>query len=234
MYDGRLNVTTIFFGFLGLSADSIAQQNTWMTTPEYSYNITFQATTEAILNMGGNAFAFGNGNTTEWGLPSAKTSGSFSLNGKSLQIDPGNSFTWYDRQFSYGVPLNGNWTWFELHFGDIKASVWAIDSPIPERSVWRFATVRTQSGHAILPYNLTSFFNETWTSPASNLTYPLRWKLDFENGDHLDIRTTRPDQEIAGANATRDFAYEGYIEVKGSFLGAESGFGVAEMVTLTV
>ncbi|KAH6986570.1 hypothetical protein BKA56DRAFT_312224 [Ilyonectria sp. MPI-CAGE-AT-0026] len=229
--DNRLSIDYPSFGFKALTDDSVSKIQAWGERPDFGFNLTFEATTQVLVNNGGGTWNWGTGNTTEWALPSCRTTGTLTLDEKVLTIDPANSFTWYDRQFSHGAPL-GNWTWFELNFpkSEIKASIWAIDSNEPSPGNWRFATVRTKTGLEILTIDFDSSKDKTWTSPDSNITYPLQWDLKFSNGDYLSISSMRPEQEMYGNRSATDIAYEGGVVAKGSFMGQKTGFGVVEIV----
>ncbi|PVH69513.1 hypothetical protein DL98DRAFT_661631 [Cadophora sp. DSE1049] len=225
------NITLPHFTFLSTSPDSISQLQTSMTTPDYSYQLFFNATSKSLINMGGNPWNFGYGDTVEVGLPACQTSGSLTVNGKTITVDPTNSFTWYDRQMASGGPL-GNWTWFQLHFpgSDIKASVWALDSSQPDAErEFRFATVRNGDQTGIIPTTLTSDYSQKFTSTNSNVTYPLSWTLDFGASGYLTLASARPDQEMAGATVVTDFAYEGFVTATGCFMGLTEAYGVVEM-----
>ncbi|ETS79025.1 hypothetical protein PFICI_08878 [Pestalotiopsis fici W106-1] len=222
------------YGFRSTSADSISEMSTFAeTNASFAFNISWKATSQTLLNGGSGIIAFGAGpaNATEWGLPACQSSGTLTLNGTTHVIDADNSFTWFDRQVSFGAPKN--WTWFELNFpgSAIKASVWAYDLGVTGQSPYQFATVRVGHSMQVLAYTWTPNMKNTWVSPKSGLVYPLEWTLDFENGDYLDVQSIRPDQEMYGSNALVDSAYEGFITVRGRFQGQESGFGVVEMVT---
>lgn len=204
-------------------------------SPEsYSYNFSWEATSKVLLNGGGGAFTFGPGyaNSTEWALPACKTAGTLTLDNTVLIVDPANSFTWYDHQKGAGAPRN--WTWFELHFSSssIKASIWAYDLGDPSTR-YRFGTFRVgKDSQYLLAFDLTPNMSDIWTSPNSNITYPLSWRLDFENGDHLLVKSVRPDQEIYGPRQLSYTVYAGFVTTSGNFLGHQMGYGVVEMITL--
>lgn len=221
------------YGFRSTSNDSISSMYTWAdTNASFSFNISWEATSHSLLNGGSGVIAFGEGpiNATEWATPAASAAGSLTLNGTVHEIDTDNSFTWYDRQISYGAPRN--WTWFELNFpgSDLKASVWAGDHA--DGATFRFGTVRAGESMLVLAYDLVCDMSSAWTSPSTGLTYPLRWTLRFENGDYLDVESVRDDQEMYGPDNLSDSAYEGFVVASGSFMGQESAFGVVEMVTV--
>ncbi|KAH6698488.1 hypothetical protein BKA61DRAFT_707214 [Leptodontidium sp. MPI-SDFR-AT-0119] len=232
--NGVLDIDTGFFGFKGLSSDSISRQNAYFNTPQFSYNITWDTTaTKPLLNAGGLPFLWGSGNTTQYSFPSCATVGTLTVGGTALTIDPANSFTWYDRQISYGGPV-GNTTWWQLNFANgMKASIWAVDSGEPFPLTLRFATVRDRFGdQTVIPYTVTIDHAYDWVSSNSNKTYPQRWTLNFANGDHLYLKSVVGDQEIYGPGAAANTLYEGFITAEGSFMGQRSAFGVAEMAWL--
>ncbi|TDZ14919.1 Kievitone hydratase [Colletotrichum orbiculare MAFF 240422] len=221
------------YAFGSKSADSVASMYTYAHTDKsFSFDLEWTLSSRVMLNGGSGIIPFGAVpvNATEWGVPAGRTEGTITIDNKTIAVDPENSFTWYDRQISHGAPKN--WTWFELNFpgSAIKASVWAWDLPGHETA--RFATVRVGDSYHVLTHKLDFDSARTWTSPNSNITYPLAWNITFENGDHLSITSLRDDQEMYGGKALVDSAYEGFIEVKGSFFGQEEGFGVVEIVSV--
>ncbi|KAJ4239528.1 hypothetical protein NW757_012635 [Fusarium falciforme] len=232
---GPINADFGTHGFVSTSDDSVSKMYAYAdTNASFAFNISWQATSKLVLNGGAGTIAFGPGptNATEWGLPAGKTTGSLTLNGTDVDIDPKNSFTWYDRQISYGAPRN--WTWFQLHFpgSDIKASIWAFKMGPPDDTTYQFATVRQGDSQLVLAYNLIPDMKNTWTSPNSGLVYPLSWRLEFENGDYVVVKSVRPDQEMYGPEDLVDSAYEGFITASGKFFGQKKGFGVVELVTV--
>jgi len=231
--NGIFDVSFTNFTYESLTPDSYNTMHTYAKTPFYTYNLTWEATSETILNWGGNNWTIGTGVTVEWGLPACKTQGEFSIgDGAPLRVDPARSFTWYDRQQVTGVPRN--WTWFELHFpgSHTKASIWAIDDF--DASEERFATFRTSSGTRLVPWTLITDPQSIWVSPKSNVTYYTRWTADFGNGNRLDITSVKTDQEIFGsANVSALNAYEGFVEARGMWDGVkyDDVYGLVEQVT---
>ncbi|KAL3417328.1 kievitone hydratase [Phlyctema vagabunda] len=221
------------YTFGSTSNDSISNMYaTVKTNASFSFDLQWETKTKVLLNGGAGVISFGPGptNATELGFPGCKSTGSLTLNGTDIAIDPARSFTWYDRQLSYGA--GKNWTWFEVNFPgtDIKASIWSY--LLPDDTVWSYATVRRGESILVLAYDLVPDMSNVWVSPKSNFVYPLSWRLNFENGDFLDIVSVRADQEMYGPNNLVDSAYEGFITVSGKFLGQAKGFGVVELVTI--
>lgn len=216
-----------------LSADNYSIMRTTSDNGENSLNLTWSSDRPILYNMGLGYFKFGSTFAHEWSMPSGRTEGTLTLDGKEVTIDPDNSFTWYDRQWQ-GQGTPANWTWFELHLpGDVKASIWAWNSTIPEQQT-RAGTFQYPDGSTkILTFTLTHH-SRYWTSPNTNFTYPLNWELAFDNGDNLQVSSIYYDQELAGDTPVAT-AYEGFALVSGTFNGVEtsSGFGLVEMATFS-
>lgn len=196
------------------------------STEHYAYNLTVKATSRAILNAGTGLFSWGAGKTWQWSLPSCETSGTLTVGDSVLEVDGDRSLTWYDRQFGDGGP--DTFTWFGIQFpgSNIRASVWVSDNDVPEQRL-RFATVRTDYGLSMVRVNVTEDPEYTWTSPNSNNTYHTKWRLDFGNGDFLDVESVREDQEIYSEDSW--VASTAFASVKGSFFGQETGYAILDV-----
>jgi predicted secreted hydrolase len=225
------------YGFGATSEDKISSLYAFNSVKDYPYDLTFEAKSKVLLNGGNGVITFGQGytNSTEWAIPALKTNGTFSVGEGKFQVDAAKSFTWYDRQAGNGAPQS--WAWFQLHFPGtaIKASIWAYDLAAPAGPTEnRFATIRFgEEAHLVLPYTLIASTTNVWKSDHTNVTYPLSWTLNFENGDKLEDNSVRGDQEIyGGREQIGNSVYAGFIEAKGKFLGQHAGFGVVEMIQL--
>ncbi|KAH6984385.1 hypothetical protein BKA56DRAFT_315064 [Ilyonectria sp. MPI-CAGE-AT-0026] len=217
------------------SEDRISTMYNHVSTKDYTFNFTLEASSKVILNAGGGAFTFGQGysNTTQWSLPSCKTRGTITVGDKAIKVNPSKSFTWYDHQKGGGAPQN--WTWFELHFpgSSVKASIWVYNLPQLSATTYQFATVRIgEESQYIVALEMMANMDNTWTSPKTNITYPLSWTLKFENGDRLVVKSVLPDQEIYGSKQLADTVYAGYATASGRFFGQKTGYGVVEMIAI--
>lgn len=215
--------------FYGLSSDSVSTMRTTGEAPGLSYDITWDSSSLVIYDGGTGTYSFGTAPANQWSMPAGRTRGNIALNGTTINIDPSNSLTWYDRQWQDGGPVLGNWTWFELHFQDpsVRASISAIDENTEPMNVTRFANIRTPVGTHVLPFTMNPDYTSSWYSECSNITYPLAWTLEFLSGESLLVKSIKPDQEICGQGGV---AYEGFIEVTGSVLGYTASFGLVELV----
>ncbi|UQC84518.1 uncharacterized protein CLUP02_10015 [Colletotrichum lupini] len=201
--NGLLDIEVEGSAFKSASSDSFSSLNTWGKYDTYAFNLTFDASSPVMLNGGG----------------------SFTINGTTLEVDPTKSLTWYDRQHGAGGP--NNFTWFGLNFpSGIRASIWYSDTAEPSQQL-RFATIRAEDGLHIVRFKMVPGNATTWTSPVTNTTYAQDWKLFFDNGDSLSIKSIRQDQE-KGSGAGR--FYSGVVEAEGSLFGQEKGFGFVDIV----
>ncbi|KAJ4337894.1 hypothetical protein N0V95_008208 [Ascochyta clinopodiicola] len=225
--NGKMNIKAPGFELSSNSNDSISTMISRGSTDHYKYNLTVSATSRVILNAGTGVFAWGNGNTSQWSLPSCQTSGTLTVGDAVLQINGDRSMTWYDRQWGYGG-VDSEFTWFGIQFpgSDVRASVWLSDNEVPQQRL-RFATVRTEYGLQIVRFNVTVEPENVWTSGNSNYTYTTRWFLDFDNGDFLDIISVRNDQEIYSKNTL--FATSAFATVRGRFFGQKTGFALLDI-----
>ncbi|KAE8334488.1 Kievitone hydratase [Aspergillus arachidicola] len=230
--DSHLKATVKNNGFEGLSDDNIAQMRTFSNDDTITFDLTYNATTSAIVDGAVGLFAFGNGFTYEWGLPNCYTEGTINIYGKQLTVDPTKSFTWYDRQWNNGVPTTGNWTWFQLHIPNSrdKLSIWAVDNNDPEQA-FRFATIRTEDGSQnVVPSNFTPDYTRQWHSDVTDTLYPLDWTITVGDYGMFRVSSAVDNQEIAG-NTAFTTAYEGFVTFTGEYAGeAVDGFGVVEVL----
>lgn len=230
----QLNLQYGEYGISAKSPDSVSSIQIDGTTPEYSFNITFNSTSRLLLNGGTGAFAFGPNysNTSEWAIPAGHTQGSLTLDGESLEIDSGKSLTWYDRQLVYnGAP--DNWVWFGLHFPNvgIKGSIWSFTNT--ETGIQHdFGTFRYgEESQLVLAGNVLSSNSSRWTSSVSNVTYAQSWTVDFEEAGSLIVESVLDDQEIYDPDQMGMPVYEGFVNVSGSLFGkCVNGYGVVEVL----
>lgn len=236
---GLLNVSIpSAYGFQAQGPEGLPAFRTWGHNDAFSYDVTFKPTSPILYNGGVGGFQWGLGMTYQFSIPSALTTGTLKIgkSGKVLTIDADHSFTWFDRQWGDGIPLTGNFTWFQLHFGATKVSVWATDNKIPyQRS--RFATIRHEDGSLdIRAIEFVPDYSVPYESTrVQGLEYATAWKVKFlgPEGGELSIVSGRKDQEIVGSIGLAS-SYTGYVTATGTFWGkAVKGFGVTEIIDWT-
>ncbi|KUL82528.1 hypothetical protein ZTR_10639 [Talaromyces verruculosus] len=174
--------------------------------PGVHINFTLGSNTPALINAGSGAFTLLNMYSYEWALPAASTSGTLTINGTTITLDPAKSVTWFDRQWAPSV------------------------QPIPPKVP--FATIREAPGiHSYLPVASLARGGRTWTSPYTNITYHLNYTLTLQDGSFFHLEVVTGEQEIHSTNGVPP-AYEGYLNFVGTYKGiAVSGYGLVEIVT---
>lgn len=220
------------FSFATNASDKVSELELFAQAEDYSFELNVHARKSKVLLNGGNgAVAWGPGykQSTHWSIPAAQTSGTLDIGegGEPLTLVPSESLTWYDHQNIEGAP--SNFTWFTVHFPttEIQVSIWAYEWP-ESGDIWRYATVRLgEETTMVLPFTLEADWSDVWVSPESNTTFPQSWSLKFDNGDFLNLRAAKAEQEIQPRTWT------GFIVAEESnFFGQTSGFGLGDVVHL--
>ncbi|GAB1213101.1 hypothetical protein ATERTT37_002250 [Aspergillus terreus] len=210
--------------------------------PGVHINFTLDINTPALINAGSGAFTLVNVYTYEWALPAAKTSGTMTINGTTVTLDPAKSISWFDRQWGPSLqpvntattPTSGSWHWIQLHIKgsplDVPLSGWVVN--YKDRPPVQFATIREAPGiQRYLPVASLVPGGRTWTSPYTNITYDLNYTLTLQDGSVFHLEVVADDQEMHSTNGASP-VYEGYLDFHGIYKGARiSGYGLVEIVT---
>lgn len=223
------------YGFQAQDAGGLPAFRTWGKNDAFSFDLTFKPTSPILYNAGIGGFAWGSAVTYQFSVPSALTTGTLKIgkNGRVLKIDEDSSFTWFDRQWGPGIPLTGNFTWFQLHFGAKKVSIWATDSEIPyQRS--RFATIRHEDGSLdVRPIEFVPDYSAPYSSTrVQGLVYATAWTVKFLGPEKGEVRivSSRKDQEIVGSVGLTS-SYTGHVTASGTFWGKKvEAFGAVEII----
>lgn len=238
-YDGALNVSigdSFYFGS-PLPGNATKQLRTISTVQDCQYDITFALSAPLLLNTGiGGYYGFGAAQTVEWSMPAGRTTGTLVRNGSTVTIEPDESFTWYDRQWTVasGSFIMPNWTWFELHMNNAlnektdRVSLWIYDDVSKGRRQW--ATTNFEGGmNGVTAVHSFHSYGDTWTSSNTNVTYAQNWMVTLADGTELDIRSVYGDQEVG--YPTTLVSYEGFVTVTAKSASGESvsGYGLVEV-----
>ncbi|KAH7129577.1 hypothetical protein B0J13DRAFT_679252 [Dactylonectria estremocensis] len=214
--------------------------------PDVHINLTFNTRSPALVNGGTGAFVLSGILSYEWAIPEARTSGTLTVNGTEIELDPNHSITWFDRQWGGQTsPIvttksstgAASWHWFQLHISScgscsttkVLLSGWVVTYENGPKA--QFATVRQSPGvQQVLAISSMDATGRTWTSPYTNITYEQDFKLKLGDGSYFKLAVVTEDQEMHSDNGASP-AYEGYLEFTGIYQGhAVSGFGLVEIV----
>jgi predicted secreted hydrolase len=163
------------------------------------------------------------------------TSGSLVLNGKTLQVT---GLAWMDHEF-FTHQLEKEqvgWDWFSVQLADnTELMLFRIrrkDGSVDPFSAATFIDARGQSTHLRSSEFSLQPNGETWTSPATKASYPVRWKIAVPKfALELELKTRLKPQELTSGTGTLTPSYwEGAVTYEGTRAGAKvDGVGYLEM-----
>jgi predicted secreted hydrolase len=161
------------------------------------------------------------------------TSGEILLDGVAIPVT---GTSWMDQEFStsqLGRDQSG-WDWFGLQLHDGReVMLYRLRTTADEADVTH-ATVVDADGVAryLDPDAITMIPGDTWTSPSSGATYPVRWRLELrppgEAAIELEVHPRVVDQENRDPSVTGPSYYEGAVELRTPD-GAPVGVGYMEL-----
>jgi predicted secreted hydrolase len=152
-------------------------------------------------------------------LTRLKTSGTIALNGRTYQVS---GLSWMDHEF-FTNQLDSDqagWDWFSLQLADntelMLFQLRRKDGSISSFSAGTFVDAQGKTHH--LPhtdFTLTPL-GDSWKSPATSATYPVRWKISVPNlGIELEASTALKSQELTSQSKWLPNYWEGAIFVSG-------------------
>lgn len=232
---GILNFTVPGFAFQSTSAtDPLSGIRVASGIADVDFDLTFELSSPPILNAGTGTFQVGGGTGFQWSMPAGKTTGWISVNGTKVNVDASRSLTWYDRQ--WGV-IPGSFSWFQVHIPgqasdgteDELYSIWAWNDPVNGNKQFATRLTGERAEQIVVPVTEKVSSNRTFTSPATNITYPLDWTISIPGGPELRLSSIRPDQEIQSAGVPV-VSYTGFLNVVATYPGGRTvpAFAVIE------
>jgi predicted secreted hydrolase len=157
--------------------------------------------------------------------------GTLTIDGEPITVT---GIAWMDHQWgNFIITGLGGWDWFAVQLDndyDLALSQVRDDTG---NIVFAYGTLVDPDGDAMhLPAEeLRIASTDTWTSPATGITYPSRWIVELPSLDwQLTLTPTLPDQELDTQASTRVIYWEGEVLVEGVLEGVEvSGLGYVEL-----
>jgi predicted secreted hydrolase len=167
-------------------------------------------------------------------LTRLSASGSIDLNGQTFDVI---GFAWMDHEFftHFLEPDQVGWDWLSIQLDDhTEVMLFHLrrkDGTIDSHSAGTFVET---GGHSINLKNSDFVFLTdagTWTSPNTNATYPIHWKIAIPRlGIKLEATTPLPSQELKGDGRFGPTYWEGAITLSGARDGKPlTGVGYLEM-----
>ena len=162
-----------------------------------------------------------------------KTAGTLTLGTESYRVT---GTSWMDHEFGSAdlSPELVGWDWFSIHLADNR-----------ELMIYRLrrsdgSSDQASSGTLVFPDGRTQHLSAadveltpltTWTSPASNATYPQQWRVTIPSLNlSLQLTPLLADQELRTGRSTQVTYWEGAVAVEGTERGqAITGQGYIEL-----
>jgi len=170
-----------------------------------------------------------------YSFTSLQTAGRLTIAGDSLRVS---GVSWMDHEFftsHSGSDVTG-WDWFSLHLSDsTEVMLFRFQRSDGSSSPYSAGTFIQRNGAdcRLTAHDFDLIPQAWWTSPASGGKYPIAWKIKFLDYE-LQLRTPLKNQELDVRRTTRNFYWEGYVEVAGKKGEREMrGEGYLEMTGYT-
>ena len=151
-------------------------------------------------------------------LPRLSTTGSIALNGKTYHVE---GTSWIDHEFFTGSMAadEAGWDWLSVQLADgVELMLYRLrhkDGSIDPYSSGSYVDASGKSQFLSAGDFAMTPAAETWTSPATKATYPVRWHVSIPRLNiELDVTTPLKSQELASKFGTS--YWEGAIDVVGA------------------
>ena len=145
--------------------------------------------------------------------------GQLELNGKQLEVS---GLAWMDHEFFTHQLESGQigWDWLSLQLEDnTELMLFRIrrkDGSLDPFSSGTYVDAQGKSSHLRAADFMLEPLTENWTSPATNATYPIGWKIAIPRLQiELAAHTTLAAQELAGKTKIAPSYWEGAITLGG-------------------
>ncbi|KAI9325715.1 hypothetical protein DFJ73DRAFT_965621 [Zopfochytrium polystomum] len=215
-------------------ADPLSGMRYSAAVPDMRFDITFGYSPVLLYGGFGQFVGAAGALVNEWASPAGRTTGYLVVNGTRVDVDPDRSMTWFDRQWGGAY---ARWHWYEILLdvdgGRTRVPLGVWNGLDPATGKWRaFATTREEPGVQVVSAvpNITVVPGRSYLSPYTNVTYDLDYVITFEDPSTvLKVSCVVEDQEIHSTPELKA-AYEGLIDVSGTYKGKRvTGFGLIEI-----
>jgi predicted secreted hydrolase len=145
-----------------------------------------------------------------------------------------NGEAWKDRQWGdFLVVPDGGWDWYSLQLSDGTDLMLFVLRDILGKASPSYGTLVHPDGttEALLAGTTAVKALGTWTSPATETTYPSGWSVSLPDQDlRLAVQPVLPNQELDTRQSTGQIYWEGEVSVGGTSHGKPiAGQGYVEL-----
>jgi predicted secreted hydrolase len=149
-----------------------------------------------------------------YSLPQLQASGSLTLQGKTLPVEPG-STAWMDHEWSEEILPAGaeGWDWIGINLLDGSALTAFRVRSKGGSALWDGGSFRSGASLFIFKPGEVIFKPlRHWRSPTSRATYPVEWMVRTP-ADFYTVKAVIDNQELDSSNSTGAIYWEGLCEV---------------------
>ncbi len=200
---------------------------------EYTLDLVAVSTKPPVLHQGVGLVSLGPaGETYYYTRPRLDVSGTVTIAGEQRPVT---GSAWMDHQWGEIKRQLVGWDWVSLQLDDgsdlMAVLVWDPSNRAPFAG---YGTLVLPDGSALtLPQDDVSITShETWTSPATGITYPSGWTLRVSSLDlNLELEPVLVESEFANSRFVPAAYWEGEVRVAGTRQGRTvGGRGFVELV----
>lgn len=198
---------------------------------EYSLDLNAVATKPPVLHDSVGLVSLGPaGDTFYYTRPRLDVTGTVEIDGEQRPVT---GSAWMDHQWGDIRSQDVGWDWISLQLDDgsdlMAVLVW---DPSDRTPIATYGTLVSPDGSAWTQNAVSISSRETWTSPASGVTYPSGWTLTVPALDlKLELEPVLTDAEFAGSRFTPGAYWEGEVRATGTHQGQSvGGRGFVELV----
>ncbi len=164
-----------------------------------------------------------------YSLTRMATSGTLEIDGQRYVVE---GLSWMDHEFGTSALEEGatGWDWFSLQLENGYDMMYAQVRGAPDAApLYAFGSLVAPDGstHPLDPEDVELTVLDTWQSPRTDGTYPVRWRLELPDEDlTLELVPLLADQE----HTTSVVYWEGAVRADGTWQGQPvGGYGYVEL-----
>ncbi|ONH24205.1 carotenoid 1,2-hydratase [Pseudofrankia asymbiotica] len=201
--------------------------------PDLSYtfgNMTASQSTPAALHGDAGIIPYGPfGQSGYYSQTNLKVSGTLFDHGMPVQVT---GTGWMDHQWGDWTSKRGGWEWYSIQLSNNTQYMLYFIRDANGNYVQTIGTLVQPNGSTtnLPPAQLGRATTGTWTSPNTNITYPIKSTVTVPGGT-LSVTPQLPDQEVWSGLITVGQYWEGTATVSGTVNGqAVTGMAYAEVI----
>lgn len=200
--------------------------------PGYAFDLRLESEKPPALHDGDGYIAYGDGTASYYySRTRLSVAGTLTVDGGDAAVT---GEAWMDHQWGdFETYEEGGWDWFAVQLEDgTELMLYLIRDPDGEVVLVDGSYINEGGELTVLEAeDFTIEATDSWTSAATDTTYPSRWTVEYPDQDvSLVLTPSLPDQELDTGRTTGVTYWEGEVTVEGT-RGGEGidGLGYVEL-----